>query len=111
MSEEIATYIGPKGYTIKKEYIDTDELELLRKELTVSAYVPKSSIAKPTPFAIYRETKNKIYIPKFYGLENYGNPDALITPEGIDIDVNFKGSLRDYQKPIVEPEKHVWLFG
>ena len=61
MSEEIATYLGPKGYTIKKEFIELDELNLLKKELTVSAYVPKSSIAKPTPFPIYRETKNKIY--------------------------------------------------
>ena len=102
MSEEIASYLGPKGYTIKKEYIEIDELNLLKKELTVSAYVPKSSIAKPTPFPIYRETKNKIYIPKFYGLENYGEPDAVITPEGINIDVDFKGSLRDYQKPVVE---------
>ena len=102
MSEEIATYLGPKGFTIKKEYIEIDELNLLKKELTVSAYVPKSSIAKPIPFPIYRETKNKIYIPKFYGLENYGDPDAVITPEGININVDFKGSLRDYQRSVVE---------
>ena len=102
MSNEIATYLGPKGFTIKKEYIEIDELNLLKKELTVSAYVPKSSIAKPIPFPIYRETKNKIYIPKFYGLENYGDPDAVITPEGININVDFKGSLRDYQRSVVE---------
>ena len=102
MSSEIASYLGPKGYTIKKDNIDIEELNLIRKELTVSAYVPKSSIAKPIPFAIYRETRNKIYIPKFYGLDNYGEPDARITPEGIDINVKFKGSLRDYQKPVVE---------
>ena len=65
MSEEIATYLGPKGYTIKKEYIEIDELNLLRKELTVSAYVPKSSIAKPTPFPIYRETKTKYIFQNF----------------------------------------------
>ena len=29
MSEEIATYLGPKGFTIKKEYIEIDELNLL----------------------------------------------------------------------------------
>ena len=102
MESEIATYLGPKGYTIKKENIDIDELNLIRKELTVSAFVPKSSLAKPAPFSIYRESKKKIYIPKFYGLENYGEPDAVITPEGININVEFKGSLRDYQKPVVE---------
>ena len=101
MSEEISTYLGPKGYTIKKEFLDIEELNLIKKELTVSAYVPKSSLAKPTPFPIYRESRKKIYIPKFYGLENYGEPEAIITPEGKNINVKFKGSLRDYQKPVV----------
>lgn len=101
MSEEISTYLGPKGYTIKKEFLDIEELNLIKKELTVSAFVPKSSLAKPTPFPIYRESRKKIYIPKFYGLENYGEPEAIITPEGKNINVTFKGSLRDYQKPVV----------
>lgn len=101
MSEEIATYLGPRGYTLKKEYLDIDELNLIRKELTVSPYVPKSSLAKPSPFKIYRESIKKVYLPKFYGLENYGKPDAEITPQGLNIDVKFKGSLRDYQKPVV----------
>jgi superfamily II DNA or RNA helicase len=101
MSEEISTYLGPKGYTIKKEFLDIEELNLIKKELTVRAYVPKSSLAKPTPFPIYRESRKKIYIPKFYGLENYGEPEAIITPEGKNINVKFKGSLRDYQKPVV----------
>lgn len=101
MSEEISTYLGPKGYTIKKEFLDIEELNLIKKELTVSAYVPKSSLAKPTPFPIYRESRKKIYIPKFYGLENYGEPEAIITPEGKNINVKFKGSLRDYQNPVV----------
>ena len=35
-------------------------------------------------------------------MKNYGEPDAVITPEGININVEFKGSLRDYQKPVVE---------
>ena len=73
MESEIATYLGPKGYTIKKENIDIDELNLIRKELTVSAFVPKSSLAKPAPFSNIQRNKKKIYIPKFYGLENYGN--------------------------------------
>ncbi len=41
MDEEIATYLGPKGYSIKKEHITIQEQELIRKELTVKAFVPK----------------------------------------------------------------------
>ena len=71
---EIATYLGPKGYTILKEYLDIDDINLIRKELTVKPFVPKSSPASPPAFAVYRESKRKIYLPKFYGLENYGKP-------------------------------------
>ena len=99
---EIATYLGPKGYSIKKEYISSQEQELIRKELTVKAFVPKSSLSKPAPFPIYRESPNKIYVPRFYGMENYGEPDAIKISDGEDMDVNFEGELRDFQKPIVK---------
>lgn len=99
---EIATYLGPKGYTILKEYLDIDDINLIRKELTVKPFVPKSSPASPPAFAVYRESKRKMYLPKFYGLENYGKPEASITPDGVNINIPFEGDLRDYQKPIVK---------
>ena len=99
---EMATYLGPKGYTILKEYLEIDEINLIRKELTVKPFVPKSSPASPPAFAVYRESKRKMYLPKFYGLENYGKPEASITPNGVNINIPFEGDLRDYQKPIVK---------
>jgi len=102
MDEDIATYLGPKGYSIKKEHLTIQEQELIRKELTVKAFVPKSSLSKPEPFPIYRESPNKIYVPRFYGIDTYGEPDAIKISDGEDIDVNFEGELRDFQKPIVK---------
>ena len=72
-----------------KEYLDIDDLNLIRKELTVKPFVPKTSLASPPSFAVYRESKRKIYLPKFYGLENYGEPEANITPDGVNIKVDF----------------------
>ena len=72
--DEIATYIGQKGYTIIKEYMSVEEQEFLRNDLTVKPFVPKNSLVKPPSFRVYRESKNKFYLPKFYGLENYGEP-------------------------------------
>ena len=45
--DEISTYLGPKGFTILKEYLDIDDLNLIRKELTVKPFVPKTSLASP----------------------------------------------------------------
>ena len=57
MTEEIAVYLGSRGYTIRKDNLETDYLNLIRKELTVKAFVPKTSLAQPSPFPIYRESK------------------------------------------------------
>ena len=73
--DEIATYIGYKGYSIYKENISVEEQQMLRKELNVKPYVPKSSLIKPQPFPVYRESAYKIYLPRYYGYNNYGEPD------------------------------------
>jgi len=99
---DIATYLGPKGYSIKKEYLTSKEQDIIRKELTVKAFVPKTSISQPKPFSIFRESPNKLYVPRFYGYETYGEPDAIKISAGEDIDLEFKGELRDFQKPIVK---------
>jgi len=98
---EIATYLGPKRYSIKKEYLSIEEQELIRRELMLKPFVPKSSMAKPTPFPVYRESKKKFYVPRFYGINTYGKPDATTITDGETIDLSFCGDLRPFQKPIV----------
>merc|ERR1712166_983046 len=53
-----------------------------RKELTVSPYVPKNSPQQPTSFPVYRESQKKIYLPRFYGYKNYGEPEEVRVSEG-----------------------------
>jgi len=96
-----SVYLGSKGYTIRKENLELDELNLIRKELTAMPFVPKTSPAKPSRFPIYRESNTKIYLPRFYGLDNYGLPEKVIISEGDTISVSFNGTLRDYQVEIV----------
>jgi superfamily II DNA or RNA helicase len=98
----MSSYLGQKGYTIYKESLDVKEQILIRKELEVSPWVPKSSFHKPPSFPIYRESKGKLYLPRFYGIENYGEPEEIRLAEGEDIDVTFKGDLRPKQVPAVE---------
>ena len=96
-----STYIGEKGYTIFKDCLTIDDQHFIRENLTVKPYIP-NSIVKAQEFPIYRESQKKFYIPKYFGIEHFGDPETLKITDGDDIDINFKGSLRDYQKPIIE---------
>ena len=109
MSE--ATYLGNKGYTIYKECLEIKDQKFIREKLTVKPYIPKSPVQPPS-FCVYAEGHNKFYLPKYFGVENFGEPEGIRISDGDDIDINFKGKLRDYQEPIVDAylksTKNVW---
>ena len=98
---DITTYLGQKGYSIKKENLEIEEQLAIRKDLTMKPYVPKSSMVKVEPFPLYRESKKKFYIPRYYGYETYGDPDAIKIDNFEKINIKFKGELREHQKPTV----------
>ena len=98
---DAGTYLGQKGYSIYKESLDVKEQVSLREELSVAAYIPKAPV-QPTPFPVYRESHNKIYVPRYFGYDTYGEPDEIRISDGDVIDVTFAGGLRDYQQKVVE---------
>lgn len=98
------TYLGNKGYTIYKNTISVKEQQYMREELNVRPYIPKSPV-QPPAFPIYRESHNKLYVPRFFGVETYGVPNQLKIAQGENISVPFNGSLRDYQENIVNVYK------
>ncbi len=102
--KEVITYLGNKGYSIYKEKISIKDQQWLRTELLIRPYIPKSPV-QPEAFPIYLESPKKLYIPRFFGLENYGEPDEIKISEGDDINIRFKGELRDYQKNVVNAYK------
>jgi superfamily II DNA or RNA helicase len=94
-------YLGKKGYTIFKNDI-TKEAELkILKELMVKPFIPKS-IMPVSKFPVYRESTKKYYLPRFYGMKNFGNPKRVEIEMGDKINIEFKGNLRDYQDNIVD---------
>ena len=105
-SSSLPPYIGKKGYTIYKDTLALSDLTKIRNDLTVKPYVPKSMV-EAKAFPLYREAPKKIYIPRHYGVENYGNvEDELIKlPRGEALEdeyCQFEGSLREYQVNIVQ---------
>ncbi len=109
MSE--ATYLGNKGYTIYKECLEIKDQKFIRDKLTVKPYIPKSPVQPPS-FCVYAEGHSKFYIPKYFGIDNFGEPEGIRINDGDDININFKGKLRDYQEPIVDAymksTKNIW---
>lgn len=94
------TYLGQKGYSILKNELSVEEQIKIREELNVGAYMPKS-IVQQAKFPVYRESPQKMYIPRYYGIKNYGKPSIYKITDGDDIDLPFNGELRDYQINIV----------
>lgn len=96
----MTNYINHRGYVIYKNNIDESTKTSLITELTVQPYIPKS-IGNVPSFPIYRESINKYYLPRFYGIQLFGNiQDNRMNP-GINIDAEFFGNLREYQTKIV----------
>lgn len=92
----ISTYLGERGYSIYKEALSVYEQQNIREELMVMPFVPGSPV-KGNSFPVYREFENKMYVPRYYGIETYGVPDDMRIPEGENINIPFVGELRDYQ--------------
>lgn len=100
----IERYLGQKGYTILKTSLSAPELTKLKEELIAKPFVQgvQYGNGQSDGFPIYRESGKKIYIPRCFGEERYGSTDDIRIHQGDDIDINFKGKLRDIQYPVVE---------
>ena len=96
------TYLGQKGYSILKKKLTVNDQIFIREELSIQPNVPHFIKVKPEPFPIYRESNNKLYVPRFFGLKHYGVPDEIkVNKFKTSNNLEFKGSLRDYQIDIV----------
>jgi len=97
------TIYTQRGYSIIKEHFPFKDINRIRKELSVAPYINEGYGVKPSPFPVYLESPKKMYLPKHYGYETFGNPDKIKhIKKGLDIDLEFNGSLRSTQE---EPVK------
>jgi superfamily II DNA or RNA helicase len=98
----IIIMLSTNGYSISKTSLKPEEIEKIKKELTMKPKVNfdmgNNKDAEEVVFELYRETEKRIYIPRYYGLVNYGVPKVLkLAGAGADISVGFVGKLREAQ--------------
>lgn len=98
------TSLSNSGYSIKKDTIDENEYKKIKKELKVS---PKTfgDFGVDVSFELFTENDKKIYIPKYYGIKNYGFPNKIKNNNPKDININCNIKLKKIQEEIVEKFK------
>lgn len=114
--------IKNRGYYIEKFNFTEEDIVKIKEELTV---VPKTvdfinkKISNDNEienidnvdednkkYKLYTNTKKYIILPRFYGQNKFGKCEIKIEEHPINIE--FKGTLRDYQIPIVNlMEQHI----
>ena len=98
-------YLGKKGYTIPKNCLSKEDYDFLKKDLLLQPQMMGAKMGiqqQVSSFPVYRENTNKIYIPRFYGIERYGLPKKSELQQGDDVELEFVKTLRDYQEDIIK---------
>ena len=102
MTKKQTTAIGARGYTIIKEEHSSQTLKDIKKDLSVKPFVNVNYANDSPPFSIYLESNRKLYLPRYYGIDAFGTPSQVTIPRGDEINIEFNGSLKSKQKPIVD---------
>ena len=95
------TSLSKNGYKIKKKEIDPKKIKEIKEELNVKPYVFNKTQINDSHFQVYLESPKRLYLPRFYGIEKFGQPLKNKIKSGDPIDLKFKGKLRKEQEPIV----------
>lgn len=101
----MTTKLSKNGYKIIKKNYDSKKIKEVKDELSVKPYnnFNKSQMNSDAGrFSVFLESPKKLYLPRFYGLKKFGNPSINEMEEGDNINILFKGNLREEQKPIEE---------
>jgi Hom_end-associated Hint/Type III restriction enzyme, res subunit/LAGLIDADG-like domain len=81
------------GYVLKKSQDQPIDVFELKKTLTVRPIENAVGITPPS-FKVFRETKEHICVPRYFGIERFG-PARETRPEPARITVKYTGVLRD----------------
>jgi superfamily II DNA or RNA helicase len=102
MPKNLNTYLGQKGYTILKSELLPSHQQFIKEQLLIKPCTPGAPIQIDKSYPVYRESEKKLYVPRYYGEDIFGQPKETKISEGTNISLEFQGSLRDQQVPVVE---------
>jgi len=104
--EDNKTALSSQGYSIYKSKITPEELKQIQTDLTITPFVVPGygSEEDITPYKLFKENTDKIYVPYYYGYSKYGKPqkNKLPTPETINLEWSPTKPMRPYQREIID---------
>ena len=102
----MAKVLTSKGYSIRKAALTDAEKRRIETELKVAPIVHRSyQGAEDLSFRIYRESPQRYYLPRRWGQDVFGPPDATILSDGVPLSEAakvFRGTPYDYQVDIIK---------
>ena len=102
--KDLNRVLTAKGYAIKKSWLTKEQTTELRKELTVSPITHAKAAVGTTAFPIYMESTSRFYVPRMWGISQYGEAEAdtISVGEPLPAAIKFKGVAYDYQENIIQ---------
>src|SRR5438132_2211057 len=89
------------GYILHKKFLTALELSKIQKDLIVTPKVLPAfkEFAKPKSYKTFLESPEKLFLPRYYGIEKYGDPLNSNITDGRDIQIVVSMNLRPHQLP------------
>jgi len=98
-----ARVMSHRGYAIRKDQLTPAQTRALRTALTMTPQVAAEFATGVGSFPIFYESPSRWYVPRFWGIENCGDPDGDARQPGLPLrdELQFNKTLRSEQMPIV----------
>lgn len=98
-------FINVRGYQIKTKTLNKDQLKKIKQDLTILPYrlepYTNEELEKfKYKVYFYSQDKKYIIIPRYYGIQNFGECKKIFNPEKIN--VKFTETLREKQQKVVD---------
>jgi len=104
-AQEQSRVLTLRGYAILKSILTPEQIQHMRTELTVAPKVLDKFQKNVVHFPIYYESRTRYYVPRAWGIREYGKPEADIVPEGLPLPaaIRFKTTFppHDFQREIM----------
>ena len=97
------SYICSMGYSLVCDSVPSHFMENILTDLCVKPLENPNFERKIKEYPVYRmsQDRKKIYIPRYYGIEKYGQTTSKLK-EGQSINCSFVGNLRNLQQTTIE---------